>query len=125
MDQLVCKICGSNAFVAENKLSVCQNCGCKYTANTHEIINISNKDNEMLDVEASINAVKNSWSNIPCFNKETDNQIYAQIKKIGHIEKEAVDAEVVDAWLDETPFELNESVWGAIKVESLKVIEAK
>lgn len=88
MEQLICKMCGGNELQKDDGVYVCQHCGCNYTIDTNEIVKYTNNSNADINIKDQIEKIKNNWIDIPFCNGETDNKIYAQITRIGHLEKD-------------------------------------
>lgn len=100
MEQLVCKMCGGNELQLEKDAYVCQHCGCKYTTDMSEIVNFTNKDNDKVTSNDAIETVRKTWADIPRYNSETDNKIYAHITRIGHAEKNFSGQQLVNVFED-------------------------
>lgn len=100
MEQIICKMCGGNELQLEKDEYICQHCGCKYTRDMSEIVNFTNKNAENVTSNDTIETVKNTWADIPQYNQETDNKIYAHIIKIGHSDMEFAGQELVNVFKD-------------------------
>lgn len=99
MDKMICKICG-NELQKEGDSYICQKCGCEYTADLSGIVSFSPKDNGEIDTSKVIESVSGMWSCVPEFNSNADNQIYAKIVRIGHLNKEIHGQQIVDVFED-------------------------
>lgn len=100
MEQIICKMCGGNELQLEKDAYVCQHCGCKYTTDMSEIVNFTNKDNDKVTSNDAIETVRKTWADIPHYNSETDNKIYAHITRIGHAEKKFSGQQLVNIFED-------------------------
>lgn len=100
MEQIICKMCGGNELQLEKDAYVCQHCGCKYTTDMSEIVNFTNKDNDKVTSNDAIETVRKTWAEIPHYNSETDNKIYAHITRIGHAEKKFSGQQLVNIFED-------------------------
>lgn len=100
MQQLVCKMCGGNELIKEEGCYVCQHCGCSYTVDMSEIINFTTKDNENVSVEKMIDTIKKEWNDIPRYNSEINNKIYANITRIGHAEMAFAGQQIINVFKD-------------------------
>ena len=100
MDKMICKICG-NELQKEGDSYICQKCGCEYTADLSGIVSFSPKDNGEIDTSKVIESVSGMWSCVPEFNSNADNQIYAKIVRIGHLNKEIHGQQIVDVFEDD------------------------